>query len=289
MEVAEQPEAGDVGHRVDAGGERGRRRVAVERRHRRDRGLERRAAAALASPPSTAPRAQRLAQHQHVARARRRRCAARRSGCTIPMTASPYIGSASSIEWPPATGMPAASRTPRRRRAGSPPARRRRSAPSGKRDQSQRHDRRAAHRVDVRQRVGRAIRPKSNGSSTIGVKKSVGGHQRQLVVSRNTPASSAGRSRPAARGSAPAPAAGREQRRDRRGGQLAAAAGAVGERGQRYGHATYDAPACLSRPYSDAELDAAIAAISDPARLAAAQYARHPRCALAAAGAGQRR
>ena len=34
-----------------------------------------------------------------------------RSGCTVPVTASPYFGSASSIEWPPTIATPAAAAT----------------------------------------------------------------------------------------------------------------------------------------------------------------------------------
>ena len=41
------------------------------------------------------------------------------SGCTIPVTARPYFGSASSIEWPPTIATPASAATRRRRRAGS--------------------------------------------------------------------------------------------------------------------------------------------------------------------------
>ena len=33
------------------------------------------------------------------------------SGCTTPVTASPYLGSGSSIEWPPTTATPAAAAT----------------------------------------------------------------------------------------------------------------------------------------------------------------------------------
>ena len=77
-----------------------------------------------------------------------------RSGCTVPTTASPYFGSASSIEWPPATRHPRRARRRRRRRARARAARtagpraatrRGSSASSGV----------AAHRVDVGERVRR--------------------------------------------------------------------------------------------------------------------------------------
>jgi hypothetical protein len=49
-------------------------------------------------------------------------------------------------------------------------------------DQREREERRAAHRVHVGDRVGRGDAPKSYGSSTIGMKKSVRRDDRLLVV-----------------------------------------------------------------------------------------------------------
>ena len=68
VQVPEQPEAGDVGHRVGAGGAGGRGAVTVERRHHLDRLAERRAL----DPPLDRGRdragAERLGQHQRVTR-----------------------------------------------------------------------------------------------------------------------------------------------------------------------------------------------------------------------------
>ena len=78
----------------------------------------------------------------------------RRSGSTVPVTAIPYFGSGSSIEWPPTTATPAAAATsdpPRRiSRSTSPP-----SCVERERHQVQRGDRARAHRVDVGERVRR--------------------------------------------------------------------------------------------------------------------------------------
>ena len=81
------------------------------------------------------------------------------SGCMMPVTARPYFGSASYSVWPPAMTPPASatfSAPPRRispRIAGSSVLR--------ERDDVQRHQHLAAHRVDVAHRVGggdRAVR-----------------------------------------------------------------------------------------------------------------------------------
>ncbi|KAI1696610.1 hypothetical protein Ddc_20241 [Ditylenchus destructor] len=58
-------------------------------------------------------------------------------------------------------------------------------------DQRQRHDRPAAHRVDVADALVAAMRPKSCGSSTIGMKKSVVAISACSSLSRYTAASSA--------------------------------------------------------------------------------------------------
>ena len=62
-----------------------------------------------------------------------------------------------------------------------------------------------------------------------------------------------------------------EQRPDRRRGQLAAAPGAVREGGQRNDHHYDRSTRVPDRDYTDADIDAAIAAITDPGRLQDAQ------------------
>ena len=57
----------------------------------------------------------------------------------------------------------------------------------------------------------------------------------------------------------------RQQRSDRGGGELAAAAGAVGERGQRDSHPPMIHHRVADRAYTNDELDAAVAALTDPA------------------------
>ena len=84
------------------------------------------------------------------------------AGWTTPVTASPYFGSGSSIEWPPTTPRP---RPPPRR---APPRRISREHVRAERlererDEVQRADRRGAHRVDVGQRVGRRDPPEVIG------------------------------------------------------------------------------------------------------------------------------
>ncbi len=94
-----------------------------------------------------------------------------RSGATSPVTAMPYFGSASRIEWPPTTATPASAAT------AAPPSRTRASRSSGRSS--------TGHATRFSAVSGRppiaytslsafvaAIRPQSYGSSTIGVKKS---------------------------------------------------------------------------------------------------------------------
>ena len=112
VQVAEQPEAGDVGHRARAGGERRRGGAVVEGGHHLDaRARSPRAQRGLAWPPWSRPRR----RSAWSGRARRPRDAVElrttRSGCTTPVTAMPYFGSGSSIEWPPTIATPAAPAT----------------------------------------------------------------------------------------------------------------------------------------------------------------------------------
>jgi hypothetical protein len=94
-----------------------------------------------------------------------------REGCTVPVTAIPYFGSGSSIECPPTTATPAAAHTsapPRRiSRSTSPP----RSA-SGKATRFRAVTGTPPIAYTSDSAFAAAIRPKSYGSSTIGVKKS---------------------------------------------------------------------------------------------------------------------
>ncbi len=86
-----------------------------------------------------------------------------RSGCTSPITAMPYFGSGSSMEWPPSTKAPAARAT------SAPP---RSTSPSNSYG------------------FAAAMRPKSYASSTMGVKKSTVATIARSAVKRNTAASS---------------------------------------------------------------------------------------------------
>ena len=77
VQVAEQPEAGDVGHRVRPGRARRRGAVAVERRHHLDRPVDRGAGDAALDRGRDRARAERLGQDERVAGAGRRRSSAR--------------------------------------------------------------------------------------------------------------------------------------------------------------------------------------------------------------------
>ena len=112
---------------------------------------------------------------------RRRRCVSTRPGSTVPMTARPYFGSASSIEWPPTTRTPA--RGQRRRRREDPRRSFEGRGPPGPGHEVERHERSGAHRVDVRQGVGRG-----DPSEVVGVVddrgEEVGGEDDGQVVAR---------------------------------------------------------------------------------------------------------
>ena len=141
-----------------------------------------------------------------------------------------------------------------------------------------------------------AIRPNAYGSSTIGVKKSTVCTIASSSVSWTTPASSAVSAATSTRGSV-----GRGQSGDDRaqvgGRELAAAAGAVGEGGEGDGHRVRMMAAQWPdrRAYTDAEVEAAVQALTDPARLEEAQRvvareragaAAHPQPGARGGGAG---
>ena len=154
VQVAEQPEAGDVGHRVRAGRARRGGCAVVERRHRRDREGEQVvvAQAALARGRDRAD-AERLGEDEHVARAR-------------PRVGDQLVGMHGAGDRHPVLRlgivdrMPADDRDPGRRRdvraaaqdlAQDVPA----ELLEREGDDVHRRQRHPAHRVDVRQRVRR--------------------------------------------------------------------------------------------------------------------------------------
>src|SRR3954454_19264987 len=122
------------------------------------------------------------------------------SGWTVPVTAIPYFGSASSIECPPTTATPAAA-------AASPPPRRisrRTSAPSDSSGNATRFsaDSGSPPMAQTSERAFvAAIRPNRYGSSTIGVKKSTVVTSARSSRTRTTPASSAPAAPTSTRGS----------------------------------------------------------------------------------------
>ena len=137
----------------------------VQRRHHRDRRAP--PAPASASPRLTRRRdhagAERLGQHERVAGAAAGVGQHARRGATTPVTARPYFGSRSSIEWPPTTAAPGLRPPRRRRRAGSRAATSAPSSSSGKATRFSAVSGRAAHRVDVGQRVGGGDAPEVVG------------------------------------------------------------------------------------------------------------------------------
>ena len=171
----------------------------------------------------------------------RRRCVSTSSGRTIPVTARPYFGSASSIEWPPTIATPglgrdlgAAAQDLRQQLAAA--ARRARtptrfSALIGV----------AAHRVDVRERVG--------GGDPAEVVRVVDDRReevdraddRQVVAEAVDAGVVGGVEADEHVGIGVAWESPVEQRADRRGRHLARAAGAVGERCEGNEPPTYDA------------------------------------------------
>ena len=184
----------------------------------------------------------------------------------MPVTASPYFGSASSIECPPRIATPASAAT-------APPPRRISSSTSlaelveRERDQVERADRRRAHRVDVGQGVG--------GRDPAEVERVIddrgeevdGLDERQVVAEREhagvVGAAEAdqhvrGRRRPAEA----ARAAGRSRR--------PAACSRIRRRGRARSAARATTPMIVHRAGTHLhrrELDAAIAAITEPGRL----------------------
>ena len=191
-------------------------------------------------------------------------------GSTTPVTASPYLGSGSSIECPPTIEAPAAataSAPPRRiSRSTSGP-----SVSSGKATRLSARHGPAAHRVDVRERVGGGDAPERVRVVDDRREEVDGLHDRDVVAERDDAGVVGGvggdehaRVRRARQAREDRPQVGR--------GELAAAAGAVREGGQG-GEAsgTYDARVPPRREFSDAEIEAAVQVLSDPARLEEAQ------------------
>ena len=113
-----------------------------------------------------------------------------------------------------------------------------------------------------------AMRPNAYGSSTIGVKKSAVCTIARSSVSLTTPASSAVSVATSTRGSVGAGQPGHD-RAQVGGRELAAAAGAVGEGGQGGEHRDLSWRAVPQ--YTDAQIEAAVASLSEPGRLEEAQ------------------
>ncbi len=178
VQMAEQPEARDVGHRAGAGDQGRARGVAVELRHhghRSRRQIRRSPARALPRwwpPPPTGF----VSSRSSAARAEFR---SRRSGCTVPVTAMPYLGSASSIE----CLRPRPRRRPPPRRPAAEDRAEHLTAERLERvgHQVERRDRLAAHRVDVRGERWWSRCVRSRRGRRRSVKKSTVRDQRELV------------------------------------------------------------------------------------------------------------
>ena len=190
----------------------------------------------------------------------------------MPVTASPYFGSRSSIEWPPTIATPGV-----RGRVGAA-AQDRSQRPVAELlervgHEVQRGERRAAHRVDVGQRVGRGDAPEvvrvvddrreevDGRDDRERVRHAVhrgvvGGlvadEQRRVVRARQL----------------------REQRMEHARRDLARAAGAVREGGEADGRCHLPIIRGVpERQFTDAEIDAAVEALSDPERFRDAESA----------------
>ena len=111
------------------------------------------------------------------------------SGWTRPVTARPYLGSGSSMLWPPRMGAPAsaaASAPPRRISPSTSIG----SLPTGKPTRFSAKSGRAPIAQMSENALAAAMRPKTNGSSTTGVKKSTVSTMASVEDSRYTAASS---------------------------------------------------------------------------------------------------
>ena len=188
--------------------------------------------------------ADRLGQEEDVAGGPRRSCARSRSGCATPVTDMPYLGSGSSIEWPPMTATPASAAT------SAPPRRISREHVAAEPleregDEVERGQRPRAHRVDVRERVGGRYAAEVVGIVDDRREEVDRLHERQLVADAvDARVVARSRSRPARPGP-PSAEAPRRSRRDRR-PDLAGAAGPVRERGQP--HRRLSSPPPCHRP-----------------------------------------
>ena len=124
---------------------------AVERRHRLDRAASTIAGAALRFTAVVSTPVPIGLVSTSTSPGRAPALVMTRSGWIVPVTNSPNFGSSSTIEWPPAMAMPAAAD---RRRAVETGAAARCPAIDRPGDEAQRIQRRAAHGVDVAERVG---------------------------------------------------------------------------------------------------------------------------------------
>ena len=246
--MAEQAEAGDVGHaRALAAARGGARRRRVERGHHRDGAVQQILVGARAALARRRDRAyaERLGQHERRRPGRRRALVSSSSGCTMPVTASPYFGSGSSMEWPPddrgARRAPPRPGRPRgSRRSTSIPSR-----SSGKATTFSAVSGVAAHRVDVGERVGRGdpaevIRVVDDRREEVDRL-----HERELVGElehRGVVGGGGADEQPLVGGRAQLP----DDREQRRGGKLAPTARAVAERGEGVGRRRHLSAARLS-------------------------------------------
>ena len=213
--------------------------------------------------------ADRLGQEEHVARRGRSSCARRARGCTTPVTAMPYLGSGSSIEWPPTIGTPASAAT------SAPPSRicASVSAPEPverERDQVERGQRLRAHRVHVGERVRRGD-PAEVARVVDDRREEVDGlHERQLVGDPVDARVVAGlgadqqrrvvlRGQP--RRAPPAAGPGRSCRRSPRRGRDRSD-GPVRRAPCRH----YSSPTLMPERFTDEQLSAALEALTDPER-----------------------
>ena len=157
-EVAEQAEAGDVGRGVHGVAELDRRvaGAGVERRHhaRRPRPRARRGAASRLTAVEITPSPIGFVSTS-TSPARAPAFVSTWSGCTVPTTASPYFGSASSIECPPPTSAPAAAHDVAAAVEHACEQVERRGPRAASATRFSASERRAAHRVDVGERVRR--------------------------------------------------------------------------------------------------------------------------------------
>ena len=209
--------------------------------------------------------AERLGQHERVAGPAARVGQHRVAGATMPgdRQAVLRLGVVDRVAADDRRRRPPPRR--RRRRAGSRAARPARASRAGRRRGSAPMTGAAAHRVDVRQRVGRGDPAERVGVVDDRREEVDGLHERQVVGQlRRRPRRRRCRPRRARAGRSGAAAG--DDRAQVGGGELAAAARAVGEGGEgRRPSRSYDGRAVARRrAYTDAEVDAAVAGAHRP-------------------------